>query len=202
MIDEKVHLFAEFLEISDFVKLCMTCDSLYRRAPELESRILVLSNERNARDAFKKLCLSKITNYGKPKQLRLGFCADIQDGDLLDIDEEAPLRVLDINGCKFTDAGLAPFATRCRHLEQFECYWNVRLTDESVKLIVKAAGSNLVKVNISGCKHISDGTAQSISEHCPNVEDLDITRTSAITELGFSLLCEKLPKLKILRLIP
>ncbi|XP_028551221.1 F-box protein At3g58530 isoform X3 [Dendrobium catenatum] len=94
------------------------------------------------------------------------------------------LESLNLNGCqKISDKGIEAVTIACPKLRIFSIYWNVRVTDMSIKFLVKHC-KHISYLNLSGCKSISDQSLLLIGDNYKELEELNITRCMKITDNG------------------
>lgn len=95
------------------------------------------------------------------------------------------LHHLDLSGlCGITDAGLLPLLECCEaglaKVNLSEC---LNLTDEVVFALARLHGGTLELLNLDGCQKISDASLVALSDSCPLLNDLDVSKCS-ITDSG------------------
>ncbi|KAL3629595.1 Transcription factor COE2 [Castilleja foliolosa] len=95
------------------------------------------------------------------------------------------LHHLDLSGlCGITDAGLLPLLEGCKtglvKVNLSDC---VNLSDEVVLALSSLHGKTLEVLNLDGCQKITDASLEALSNTCPSLNDLDVSRCS-ITDSG------------------
>lgn len=127
-------------------------------------------------ESLKSLCIRNCPGFGNASLSLLGkLCTQLQhvefsglegvtDGGLLSLLEscEAGLAKVNLSGC-------------------------VNLTDKVVSALAESHGWTLETLNLEGCVKTSDASLVAISDNCPLLNDLDVSRC-AITNSGLSAL--------------
>jgi hypothetical protein len=118
--------------------------------------------------------------------LRFAFC-DVEGADI-----EAALsgsgrglRSLSLEGThKVTDAAAARLVARLGgpSLEALSLYWG--LTVHDAVLTAGALCPGLTRLNLSGCKSVTDAALAAVAGGCPALASLDVTRCPALTDGG------------------
>ncbi|KAK8947315.1 F-box protein [Platanthera zijinensis] len=127
--------------------------------------------------------------YQYIERLNLEFARDIDDEHLLLIKSKVMkhlryLEYLNLNGCqKISDRGIEAITISCPKLRIFSIYWNVRVSNLSIKYLVKHC-KYIYDLNLSGCKSISDQSMCDIGDNYKELEQLNITRCIKITDDG------------------
>jgi len=147
-------------------------------------------------------CLSatQLTGFGSCiRHISFEFNPSVSDEAMKFLPTSTKFTSLNLNGCQqITDLGLEYVAERCRFLSVVECYWNTNISGAAISKILQSCGSNILKVNLSGCQSVTDDALKTLVKFCPNTVYLDITRCVKVTEVGLSLACEKLGKIDTL----
>ena len=120
--------------------------------------------------------------------LRFAFC------DVTGADVEAALgaagrglRSLALEGThRVTDAAAARLVAVCGGpaLESLSLYWSLGAHD--AVLTAAALCPALTRLNLSGCKAVSDAALGAVAEGCPALASLDVTRCPALTDAGLA----------------
>ncbi|KAI0529766.1 hypothetical protein KFK09_002324 [Dendrobium nobile] len=130
-----------------------------------------------------------LDRYQHVEKIDLEFARDVYDEHLLLIKSKVMehvrhLESLNLNGCqKISDKGIEAVTIACPKLRIFSIYWNVRVTDMSIKFLVKHC-KHISYLNLSGCKSISDQSLLLIGDNYKELEELNITRCIKITDNG------------------
>ncbi|XP_058111502.1 F-box protein At3g58530 isoform X3 [Magnolia sinica] len=83
---------------------------------------------------------------------------------------------LNLNCCqKISDNGIEAITSASPKLKNFSIYWNVRVTDLSMKHLVKNC-KEIIDLNLSGCKNITDQSLHLIDDNYQELEVLNLTR--------------------------
>ncbi|KAL9258992.1 F-box protein-like protein [Drosera capensis] len=96
---------------------------------------------------------------------------------------------------KISDKGVETITSVSPSLKILSIYWNVRITDVSIQNLVKNC-KNVVDLNLSGCKNITDHSMQLIADSYQDLDSLNITRFTDKVYSKISLL----PHLRVLDL--
>lgn len=92
------------------------------------------------------------------------------------------IKRLNLNGCQqIDDAAVTRVCKSCTDIEQIQLYWNMRITDASLKAI-GSLHKTLRYLNLSGCQNITDRGLESLG-WCQLIE-LNLTRMPMITHRG------------------
>lgn len=99
------------------------------------------------------------------------------------------LHHIDLSGlCGITDAGLLPLLESCESgLVKVNLSDCLNLTDEVVLALARLHGGTLELLNLEGCRKVTDSSLVAISENCPLLNDLDVSKCS-ITDSGVAAL--------------
>lgn len=158
----------------------------------------------HAMPAFTSLIRSSLSRHGSLiKGFTFAFSDDVTDETLRLLASEGcaseagasydatHLQYLNLNGCVgVTDAGLKCLAQRCSTLETLALYYNAHITDDGVVPVIERNRATLKTLNFSGCRRIGDGTIKALARHCgPRLVDLDLTRTSSVSNVGLAFIC-------------
>jgi hypothetical protein len=132
--------------------------------------------------------------------LRFAFC-DV-DGPALDAALSGAgrgLRALALEGThRLADADAARLVARAGpNLEALSLYWSLGAHD--AVLTAGALCPALTRLNLSGCKAVSDAALAAVADGCPALTDLDITRCPALTDGGVAAAIAAWPRLASLR---
>ncbi|KAG1347564.1 putative Exocyst complex component EXO84B [Cocos nucifera] len=140
-----------------------------------------------------------LARYRQIKKINLEFARDVEDEHLIllrskGIESLQGLESLNLNGCqKISDKGIEAITSVCPNLRAFSIYWNVRITDLSIKHLANNC-KRIIDLNLSGserkewfifvvhvtfiCHHeqnISDQSLHLIAESYQGLEELNIT---------------------------
>ncbi|XP_008775501.1 F-box protein At3g58530 isoform X2 [Phoenix dactylifera] len=146
-----------------------------------------------------------LARYRQIKKINLEFARDIEDEHLIllrskGIESLQGLENLNLNGCqKISDRGIEAITSVCPKLRAFSVYWNVRITDLSIKHIAENC-RHIIDLNLSGCKNISDKSMHLIAESYQELEELNITRCIKLTDGGLQQILLKCSSLQSLNL--
>lgn len=144
-------------------------------------------------------CLGiKSLNLGLPlltpckslRSLSIRNCSGFGNASLALLGKLCPqLQHLDLSGLQgITDAGFLPLLESCEAgLVKVNLSGCVNLTDKVVLLLAEMHGSTLEMLNLDGCQKISDASLVAISENCPLLGDLDLSKCM-ITDCGIAAL--------------
>ncbi|XP_058111501.1 F-box protein At3g58530 isoform X2 [Magnolia sinica] len=103
---------------------------------------------------------------------------------------------LNLNCCqKISDNGIEAITSASPKLKNFSIYWNVRVTDLSMKHLVKNC-KEIIDLNLSGCKNITDQSLHLIDD---NYQELEVLNLTSLTDQAYRKM-EILPHLKFLDL--
>jgi len=194
---------ASFLVIDEVFALSLVghaCQTVARRAV-CRLRLQFLGGADPAA-ALLRVVASSLTDKGASLlELDTSFCANITKDLLRQLPKFPALQRLSLDGCQeVDDEGLLFAAQRCQALQSLSLYWNTRGTDRGFCILLRAQKGRPVSMNFSGCKYLGDDTAQRIASKGSELEFLDLTRCSKMTDAGALVICESLPKLRVLRL--
>ncbi|KAK3577927.1 hypothetical protein CHS0354_034565 [Potamilus streckersoni] len=98
------------------------------------------------------------------------------------IGENKNLEVLNLAMCQgITAAGLVPITTNCRKLESLNMGWT-NLHKHSIVYLCLCLPQSLQNFNLSGCReNITDDEVKQLVKTCPNLRELDLSDSTAIT---------------------
>nr|VDD57758.1 unnamed protein product [Brassica oleracea] len=166
-------------------------------------------NEKNAQLARQLAELMQEANqeprYRQVKHINLEFSQGVEDTHLQLVksqchDALSSLECLNLNGCqKISDSGIEAITSICPKLKVISIYWNVRVTDDCIRHLVKNC-RNIIDLNLSGCKSITDKGMQLVAESYQDLESLNITRCVKITDDGLLHVLHKCSSLQTLNL--
>ncbi|CAN7095388.1 unnamed protein product [Brassica rapa subsp. narinosa] len=166
-------------------------------------------NEKNAQLARQLAELMQEANqeprYRQVKHINLEFSQGVEDTHLQLVksqchDALSSLECLNLNGCqKISDSGIEAITSICPKLKVISIYWNVRVTDDCIKHLIKNC-RNIIDLNLSGCKSITDIGMQLVAESYQDLESLNITRCVKITDDGLLQVLHKCSSLQTLNL--
>ncbi|XP_020589584.1 F-box protein At3g58530 [Phalaenopsis equestris] len=145
-----------------------------------------------------------LDRYKHVERINLEFASDVHDEHLFLLKNKVTehlqhLEYLNLNGCqKISDNGIEAVTIACPKLRVFSIFWNVRVTDVSIKHLVKHC-KHMSRLNLSGCKGISDQSLHLIGDNYKELEELNITRCIKITDNGLqnALKCSTLKSLNL-----
>ncbi|TVU32513.1 hypothetical protein EJB05_24244 [Eragrostis curvula] len=156
--------------------------------------VLDLREMRNAGDRL--ISALSLERYRHLKVLNLEFAQDIEDWHFIHLKDMSAisldnLELLNLNACqKLTDKGIEAATSICPNLQGFSIYWIVGLTDSSIMHITKNC-KQILDLNLSGCKNISDKGLRLIANNYQGLKKLNITRP-ADTKSDILFRCVKL----------
>lgn len=137
----------------------------------------------------------------------LGPCTQLRKVSLESVDvSDRVLRLLArnprlevLNLClarKVTGAGLVAVARGCRQLRELNLSWT-HLTEEELEALVPELNPDLVKLNLSGNRStLLDSHVVALCDACPDLEDLDLSDASQLTELTPEACASSLPRIR------
>jgi EIN3-binding F-box protein len=120
------------------------------------------------------------------KSLTIKNCLGFGSSSLAIVGQLCPnLHQIDLSGlCGITDSGLLPLLESCEAgLVKVNLSGCLNLTDEVVFALARIHGETLEVLNLDGCRNVGDSSLVSISENCPLLNDLDLSKCS-ITDSG------------------
>ncbi|CAF2048431.1 unnamed protein product [Brassica napus] len=162
-----------------------------------------LRERTNAGDRL--LAALSLPRYRQVKHINLEFSQGVEDTHLQLVksqchDALSSLECLNLNGCqKISDSGIEAITSICPKLKVISIYWNVRVTDDCIKHLIKNC-RNIIDLNLSGCKSITDIGMQLVAESYQDLESLNITRCVKITDDGLLHVLHKCSSLQTLNL--
>uniref|UniRef100_A0A2N9HPA4 F-box domain-containing protein n=1 Tax=Fagus sylvatica TaxID=28930 RepID=A0A2N9HPA4_FAGSY len=136
------------------------------------------------------LGLPLLTPCKSLRSLSIRNCSGFGNASLALLGKLCPqLQHLDLSGLQgITDAGFLPLLESCEAgLVKVNLSGCVNLTDKVVLLLAEMHGSTLEMLNLDGCQKISDASLVAISENCPLLGDLDLSKCM-ITDCGIAAL--------------
>ncbi|GLJ46472.1 hypothetical protein SUGI_0979400 [Cryptomeria japonica] len=145
---------------------------------------------------------SKELRYKNVEEINLEFAQDVEDKHLLFLKGMSfqDLKHFNLNGCqKFTDNGVEAIALASPKLKYLSIYWNVRITDQSIKHLVKNC-NDIVSLNLSGCKNITDQSLYLLANHYKEIKHLNLTRCVKLTDDGLMQLLDNCRSIEDLNL--
>eukprot|EP00252_Welwitschia_mirabilis_P006445 TRINITY_DN17328_c0_g1_i1.p1 TRINITY_DN17328_c0_g1~~TRINITY_DN17328_c0_g1_i1.p1 ORF type:complete len:686 (-),score=109.31 TRINITY_DN17328_c0_g1_i1:517-2574(-) len=120
------------------------------------------------------------------KTLNVRSCPSFGNGCLALMGMACPqVQSLDLNGLKaISDDGLLTFLGYIKaSLVKLNLSGCIELTDRAVFVIASLFGQSLETLNFEGCKKLTDHGLKFIADHCPNLQELDISKSS-VTDNG------------------
>lgn len=136
------------------------------------------------------LGLPLLTSCKSLRSLSIRNCSGFGNASLALLGKLCPqLQHLDLSGLQgITDAGFLPLLESCEAgLVKVNLSGCVNLTDKVVLLLAEMHGWTLEMLNLDGCQKISDASLVAISENCPLLGDLDLSKCM-ITDCGIAAL--------------
>ncbi|KAK4757757.1 hypothetical protein SAY87_019058 [Trapa incisa] len=138
-------------------------------------------------ESLRSLSISSCPGFGDSNLAILGMmCTYVQN--------------LDLSGLyAITDSGLLSLFNGCKGgLVKVNLSGCINLTDKVISALCRTHGWGLEVLNLYSCPKIGDQSLVSISENCPLLSDLDVSKT-AVSDLGIRVLsCGDLLNLQIL----
>ena len=124
------------------------------------------------------------------KSLNLEFAMQVTDAHIVKLAQCGTLVDVNVNATSAVgDLALNALANEnANTLQSLQLYWNVRVTDTALVGLIEKCGARLKLLNLSGCKRLTDLTAEAIGSHCAQIEHLDCTRLE-FTNHGLSKIC-------------
>ncbi|XP_074307028.1 F-box protein At3g58530 [Silene latifolia] len=189
----------------DLISLLLVSTSLYRTLSSYPSLWQVLEFREMNNAGTRLLSALSLRRYKQVKEINLEFAQNVEDTHFELIKNKCSsslenLEILNLNGCqKISDKGIEAITSACPTLRVFSVYWNVRVTEVSIQNLVKYC-KNVIDLNLSGCKNISDRSMQLIADSYHELESLNITRCIKITDDGLKCILSKCPSLQSLNL--
>lgn len=177
------------LSLRDLCSILLVNSWCYRALVSQPSLWKVLDLHEMSKAGERLISALSLHRYQHIERINLEFARDIDDDHLLLIKSEMMkhlrhLEYLNLNGCqKISDKGIEAIAIACPKLRIFSIYWNVRVSDLSIKYLVKHC-KYISDLNLSGCKGISDQSMRYIGDNYKELEQLNITRCIKITDHG------------------
>ncbi|KAK7349115.1 hypothetical protein VNO77_06218 [Canavalia gladiata] len=106
-------------------------------------------------------------------------CSSISDELLCSVAEEGlPLRKLALQGCSYyTYAGIFCLLSRCLSVQNLDLQNAEFLNDQRVEELSLFLG-NLVSINFSGCRMLTDSALVALARNCPLLQDIQMGATS------------------------
>ncbi|KAL3868250.1 hypothetical protein ACJMK2_041081 [Sinanodonta woodiana] len=113
------------------------------------------------------------------------------------IGENKNLEALNLAMCQgITAAGLVPITTNCRKLESLNLGWT-NLHKHSIVYLCLCLPQSLLRFNLSGCReNITDDEVKQLVKTCPNLRELDLSDSTAITSETIYLIASHLHHLE------
>jgi len=121
---------------------------------------------------------------GAVEDLNLEFVSSVMDAHVEPLLKHfRNLRRINLNGCqKVSNASLQSIAASAKGVKEVEVYWNLKVGDDGLKALT--ALGDLVLLNLSGCKAITDKGLRCVGEAFKSLESLDITRCVKLSDDG------------------
>ncbi|XP_020272793.1 F-box protein At3g58530 [Asparagus officinalis] len=178
----------------DLYSLLLVSPSCYRALLSVPNLWETLDLREVNRAGEKLISALSLERYRNVKRINLEFARDVEDEHLVQVKSKAfeslqGLECLNLNGCqKISDKGVDAITSVCPEFRTFSIYWNVRITDLSIKHLVKNC-KHITDLNLSGCKNITDQSLFLIADiqfgdlvllFLP----LNITRCVKLTDVG------------------
>ena len=107
------------------------------------------------------------------------------------------LEALCLAHCAVTDSAFTVLGEGCKNLRHL-FITSEKLTDKAIENFGVAGGSNLIRLDVSGCIQLTDEFVQLVSLYYPNLEDLTFQYCREVTSKCAQLF-QKLPKLATLK---
>ena len=121
------------------------------------------------------------------RALNLEFALRVTDDRVAALARCGTLRRVNLNAAQHLgDAALDALSENNPHLERVSLYWNVRVTDPAIVALC-ARCANLERLDVSGCKRLTDGCAAAIAS-LSNLRRLNLTRCR-LTDDGLRAIC-------------
>jgi len=138
------------------------------------------------------------------QEVDLSQCSGIVGAALVSVAENCKkLQILRLQNCIATDEWiLKRIAFGLPNLIEIDVSKNTKVTDDSMRTIACHC-KNLKSVHLGFCTHISDVSILALSEFCPALEHLDLSRSALphkVTDVSMLSLGERCPSLKIVHL--
>nr|CAB3488843.1 unnamed protein product [Digitaria exilis] len=183
-------------------------------------QVLDMSHCQNVTDVGVSSIVKSIPNL---LELNLSYCCPVTPSMVRSLQKVSKLQTLKLEGCKFMADGLKAIGSSCVSIRELSlskstgvtdselsfavsklknllklditCCRNI--TDVSVASITRSCTS-LVSLRMESCSHVSSGALQLIGKHCSHLEELDFTDNDLDDE-GLKALtgCTNLSSLKI-----
>ncbi|ONK65578.1 uncharacterized protein A4U43_C07F38530 [Asparagus officinalis] len=172
----------------DLYSLLLVSPSCYRALLSVPNLWETLDLREVNRAGEKLISALSLERYRNVKRINLEFARDVEDEHLVQVKSKAfeslqGLECLNLNGCqKISDKGVDAITSVCPEFRTFSIYWNVRITDLSIKHLVKNC-KHITDLNLSGCKNLTDHGLSCIAR-CKNLVSLNLTWCVRITDVG------------------
>ncbi|CAN8279916.1 unnamed protein product [Cochlearia groenlandica] len=206
IITSVMKLVSTRLSQRDLVSLLLVSPWLSRILVSFPSIWLKIDLREMTKAGDRLLASLSLPRYRQVKHIDLEFAQGIDDSHfklLKSRCRDAPLlslECLNLNGCqKISDSGIEAVTSICPKLKVFSIYWNVRVTDASIRHLVENC-RNIIDLNLSGCKSLTDKGLQLVAESYQDLESLNITRCVKITDDGLLQVLHKCSSLQTLNL--
>ncbi|KAF2618157.1 hypothetical protein F2Q68_00041742 [Brassica cretica] len=189
----------------DLISLLLVSPWLYRTLVSYPSIWLNIDLRERTNAGDRLLAALSLPRYRQVKHINLEFSQGVEDSHLQLVksqchDALSSLECLNLNGCqKISDSGIEAITSICPKLKVISIYWNVRVTDDCIRHLVKNC-RNIIDLNLSGCKSITDKGMQLVAESYQDLESLNITRCVKITDDGLLHVLHKCSSLQTLNL--
>ncbi|KAL0848357.1 hypothetical protein Bca101_021604 [Brassica carinata] len=189
----------------DLISLLLVSPWLYRTLVSYPSIWLNIDLRERTNAGDRLLAALSLPRYGQVKHINLEFSQGVEDSHLQLVksqchDALSSLECLNLNGCqKISDSGIEAITSICPKLKAISIYWNVRVTDDCIRHLVKNC-RNIIDLNLSGCKSVTDKGMQLVAENYQDLVSLNITRCVKITDDGLLQVLQKCSSLQTLNL--
>ena len=138
------------------------------------------------------------------EKLSISNCNNIEGTGLTAVSECCPnLMKLNISRCKNLQRwAISKVFYDCKKLEEVDVSYMQVISDEEIRVLAQNNSRLLTVIAIDSCS-ISDTGILALSQHCPDLDKLDLTRremTYKITDVGMLALGQRSKSLRILKL--
>ncbi|KAJ0982756.1 hypothetical protein J5N97_011011 [Dioscorea zingiberensis] len=175
------------LSLRDLCSLLLVSSSCYHFLLSQPNAWEVLDLREMSRAGERLISALSLARYQNVKKISLEFARDIEDEHLILLKSKVMeslqnLESLNLNGCqKISDKGVEAVTSCCPNLKAFSIYWNVRITDFGIKQLIKNC-RQIVDLNLSGCKNISDQSLQMIAD---SYQELNVLNLTSLTDRAY-----------------
>ncbi|XP_019191582.1 PREDICTED: uncharacterized protein LOC109186126 [Ipomoea nil] len=142
-----------------------------------------------------------VTRHGhNMRELVLKDCKKLTDRSVKAVAESCPrLCAIDLsNLCGLTDYSIGYLANGCRALHKLKLCRNA-FSDEAIAAYLETSGKWLKELSLNNIKKVSHNTAMSVAEHCRNLVSLDVSWCRNLTDEALGLIADSCLSLEVLK---